>query len=33
MYDLEERSLQVDFYLGEGEDGAIRRSDRMTFNL
>ncbi len=33
LYFPEERRQEVDFYLGEGEDGAIRRSGYLTFTL
>lgn len=33
FYDLEERSLEIDFYLGEGQDGSIRRSTPERFAL
>jgi hypothetical protein len=33
LYFPEERRLEVDFYLGEGEDGAIRRSPPATIQL
>ena len=33
FYDLEERSVEIDFYLGEGVDGEIRRSDPQRFAL
>ncbi len=33
LYDLEAHSLAVDFYLGEGPDGAIRRSPYLQLAL
>jgi hypothetical protein len=33
FYDLEERSVAIDFYLGEGPEGSIRRSPPQRFTL
>ena len=33
IYDAAERSLEVSFYLGEGPDGAVRRSPYLPFGL
>lgn len=33
LYDLDARSLSIDFYLGEGQGGEIRRSPRLDFQL
>jgi len=33
FYDLEERGLEIDFYLGEGPEGSIRRSTPQRFVL
>jgi len=33
FYDLQERSLAIDFYLGEGPEGSIRRSPPQRFAL
>ncbi len=33
VYDIDARSIDVSFYLGENEDGTDRRSDYQTFEL
>ena len=33
IYDLDARSLSVDFYLGDEPDGSIRRSPWLGFRL
>ncbi len=33
VYDAADRSLEISFYLGEGPDGAVRRSEYLTFGL